>query len=521
MKKNFFIQSTMFVAIFTLISKFSGFGVDALLAYIYGPSFYNDLYVFIVSIVTMIFIAVGSAVSSTFSPILSELIIKGSKNEQNEFISNSVNIFSLIILVISLLGIVFSKYVLQLFAPGFITNYSFEQVTIVDNSIKLIFCVFPLVGVQSVFVGVLNCYKNFKASSAVSIYTNVVLILFLCFFHDKFGDLGLIFAVVFGYITSLVSLLLPLKTVGFNYIFIFNLRDEKIKHMLKRLFPVLLGSSVLQLNLIIDSTLASTIGIGALSTLNYASKLNIIITHVIGMAIATVAFPVLSELSANNDKKQFRIVLEGIIRVTNIIIIPFTLLIITLKEPVVAILFERGQFNHNDTLKTSEILLYYSPAMIFITLREILNRAFYSMHDTRTPMIISIVGVLINVLLKIIMVKFLGLVGIAIATSLSVILVTIGQISFLKNKDVRLNKCTYEFVKILIISVPLCILPHYIYEYIDKFYANRELIVEICKIGFASIIFVLAYISTLFLLKIISLEELKSYLVRGNGREKV
>ncbi|MEM5608968.1 lipid II flippase MurJ [Bacillus toyonensis] len=104
-----------------------------------------------------------------------------------------------------------------------------------------------------------------------------------------------------------------IRKTGFNYKLYLNFKDKKFREMCKRVGPVFLGSSVLQINLIIDSMLASTIGPGSLSILNYASKLNVLITHVIGLAIATVAFPTLSELVAQNDKIKFTKVLKKLL----------------------------------------------------------------------------------------------------------------------------------------------------------------------------------------------------------------
>ncbi|MEM5608969.1 lipid II flippase MurJ [Bacillus toyonensis] len=180
--KSSFIKSTLIVIIFTFLSKVSGFGVDTLLAYTYGPSFYSDLYVFLISIVTLIFIAVGGAVSTTFSPILSELIVKGTKEEQNRFISNTLNVFLLLLIFMCIGCFSFAKQIIEILAPGFTTNYSLKELEIAINSVRIISLTLILIGIQSILVGILNCYKSFRVASSVSIYSNLTLIVFLFFF---------------------------------------------------------------------------------------------------------------------------------------------------------------------------------------------------------------------------------------------------------------------------------------------------------------------------------------------------
>ncbi|MBO1579766.1 murein biosynthesis integral membrane protein MurJ [Bacillus sp. XF8] len=512
--KSTFIKSTLIVIIFTFLSKISGFGVDTLLAYTYGPSFYSDLYVFLISIVTLIFISVGGAVSTTFSPILSELIVKGSRKEQNKFISNTLNVFILLLICMCLMCFFFAKQIIEVLAPGFVTNYSIPQLKIAINSVKMTSFILILIGIQSILVGVLNCYKSFRAASSVSIYSNITLIIFLFFFHNKLGQYGIVYAIAIGYFISIISLLPFIKKTGFKYEWFLSFEDKKFREMCKRVGPVFLGSSVLQINLIIDSMLASTIGSGALSILNYASKLNVLITHVIGLAIATVAFPTLSELAARKNTVEFTNVLKRVVNMTCIIIVPVTLIIVSLKEPIISILFERGQFKHEDTVKTAEILFFYSPAMIFITLREVYNRAFYSLYDTKTPMMISIFGVIINIGLKLLLLKYLSLAGIALATSISVVLVTILQMFYLKKKEIFLTGVINVFLKILIIGLIMYMLVGYSYSFLSSWLAFNT-IGKIVNMTISSIIGILIYVASLVLFKILNIKDFKLYFKRN------
>ncbi|HDR4884088.1 TPA: murein biosynthesis integral membrane protein MurJ [Bacillus cereus] len=514
--KSTFFKSTVIVVVFTLLSKISGFGVDTLFAYKYGPSFSSDLYVFLVSIVTLIFISVGGAVSTTFSPILSALIVNESSREQNKFISNTLNIFLLFLICVSFSCFIFAKQIIELLAPGFVINYSKFELNIAINSVKIMSFTLILIGIQSILVGILNCYKSFRAAASVSIYTNFTLIIFLCFWHDKLGRYGIVYAITLGYIISILSLLPFVKKVGYQYTTFISFKERRIKDMFKRIIPVFIGSSVLQINLIIDSILASLIASGALSILNYASKLNVLVTHVIGLAIATVVFPTLSELAARNEKGEFTNTLQNAVKMTSLVIVPITILIIALKEPIISILFERGKFTHEATLETAKVLLFYSPAMIFITFREIFNRSFYSLADTKTPMYISILGVVINIVLKLIFVQYLSLSGIALATSLSVMIVTILQMKYLKTKRVILKGIPQYFLLILIISIPVYFCSKFTYVWIESFINISNNFAQMFSIGCAIIIGGILFLILSIMFKILNLNNLRSHIGRRN-----
>ncbi|PGW34036.1 murein biosynthesis integral membrane protein MurJ [Bacillus cereus] len=512
--KNTFFKSTIIVVVFTLLSKVSGLGVDTLFAYKYGPSFSSDLYVFLVSIVTLIFISVGGAVSTTFSPILSELIVKESSDEQNKFISNTLNICFLLLICISFLCFVFARQIIGLLAPGFITNYSIIELNVAINSVKIMSFTLILIGIQSILVGVLNCYKSFRAAASVSIYTNLTLIIFLCFWHDKLGKYGIVYTITIGYIISIFSLLPFLRKVGYKYSVVISFSERRMKNMFKRVIPVFIGSSVLQVNLIIDSILASLIASGALSILNYASKLNVLVTHVIGLAIATVVFPTLSELAARNKKEEFANTLQNAVKMTSLVVVPITILIIALKEPIISVLFERGKFTHEATLETAKVLLFYSPAMIFITFREIFNRSFYSLADTKTPMFISILGVIINIVLKVIFVKYLSLSGIALATSLSVMAVTILQMRYLKEKSVTLQGIPKYFSLILVISIPIYFCSKLTYQWIWDSLNSSNITVQIFSIGCASVIGIIVFLILSIVFKVLDSKGLRNSISR-------
>ncbi|MGL5751944.1 MAG: murein biosynthesis integral membrane protein MurJ, partial [Paraclostridium sp.] len=213
---------------------------------------------------------------------------------------------------------------------------------------------------------------------------------------------------------------------GYRYKPYVNIKDENVKKMLWLITPVLIGVAVNQVNSIVDRTIASTLVEGSISALNYATKLNQFVMGMFIVSISSVIYPVLSKLSTENNKAKFN---ESIVRSINtviILVIPISIGAIILANPIVKLLFQRGEFDSRATQMTAYALIFYSIGMIGFGLRDILGKVFYSLQDTKTPMINGVIAMVLNIILNIVFVKLtnMQLAGLAFATSISA-LVTI------------------------------------------------------------------------------------------------
>ncbi|KRF54324.1 hypothetical protein ASG97_02630 [Bacillus sp. Soil745] len=504
MSKGQYIKSTVLVMIITILSKISGFGVDALIAYKYGPSFSSDVFVFVYGLTTIVFVSVGRAIGSVFIPLLTELKINATVGTRNKFINNVLNLFILILLCISILGIIFAKYIVIVLGPGFINNYSQQEFEQVVLATRIIMVSLMFIGIQSVFVGVLNAFKEFAVASSIAVFSNLVIIIYLFFFNNIFGLIGLIIALLISVIIQGVVLFPSLKKHQYRYQFKLDLKDTQLIEMFKNLPPVLLGSSILQINMMVDRMLATTISQGALALLNFASKLNLIITHVLGMAIATIVYPIFSEKLSQNDQLGFKITLIKSINITNLLIIPSSVGLVVLGEPIIRIIYERGAFGPSATKVTAELLCFYALAMMVFSLREILNRCFYSLKDTKTPMKNSILGVLINITLNLIFIKILGLNGIALSSSISATIVTLLLFVSLKRKfKIPVSGMVLNALKVLIASGIMGLVVHFLYNPF-LLYINNEVITLLMIIILGSLL----YVSLIYFLRIEEYQQL-------------
>ena len=186
-------------------------------------------------------------------------------------------------------------------------------------------------------------------------------------------------------------------------------------------FPIILGSSVAQMNVLVDRTLASQIVEGGISALNYGNNINLIALGIIVASISSVLFPRISKMAVENNIKEMKKYLSETITTINILVLPITVGYMIFAEPIVQLLFGRGEFSSQAVSLTSSALFFYSIGLVAKSQRDILSNVFYSLQDTKTPMLNASIALIINIVLNIVLSKYLGISGLALASSISLI----------------------------------------------------------------------------------------------------
>ena len=198
-----------------------------------------------------------------------------------------------------------------------------------------------------------------------------------------------------------------------------------IKQLFYQALPILLGNSVVQLNNIVDKALGSTLVDGALSALSYAGSLNIMVTDVFIISLSTVLFPTLTRDAASGDTAHYSDTLLQSLSGLSLLLVPISCITVLDARTIVEIVYGRGNFQQESIALTGLALACYAPRFVFAGIREILTRAFFALQDTKTPMIISAIGVGCNILFSILLIRRLGMAGIALGTVVSVFVIAV------------------------------------------------------------------------------------------------
>lgn len=423
-------KTTIGLMIVTMMSKVLGFGRELVLASSYGTSSYSDAYLIALNIPTVIFAAIGTALSTTFIPIYYETDNIGGKKESIKFTNNLLNIISILGLIISVLGFVFAEQLVSIFAIGF--KAETLKLTIEFTRILIFGIIFT--SLSEVMKGYLNANREFTIPGIMfGVPFNIIIIVSIIL-STKTSPYILPIGTLIAIVSRVLFQAPYMKRYGYKYRTNINIRDKYIKKMIWLLGPVFIGVAVNQINAMVDRSLASTLQEGSISALNYANKLNGFVLALFIASIASVIYPVLSKLSADDNKEQFVESVSKSINSVILLVIPIAVGAMVLSTPIVKILFERGAFDTKATEMTSIALVFYSIGTVAFGLRDVLGKVFYSLQDTKTPMINGAMAMILNIILNIILVKYMGHAGLAFATSISAIICIFLLFASLKKK---------------------------------------------------------------------------------------
>lgn len=484
MKKTAFL-----LMLVTIISKILGFGREIVLSYFYGASNISDAYLISLTIPTVIFSFIGTGISTGYIPMYSNIQQQYGQKEGNRFTSNLSNILIIICTIMIILGLIFTEPLVKLFAKGF----EGETLALAVKFTKISLFGIYFTGLMFIFSGYLRLKGNYIVPAMVGFPMNFITIAAI-FLSSKTNLLVLAIGSLIATVSQLILLVPFIHKKGYKHELVLDIKDKHIKNMAYIAIPVIIGTSVDQINVLVDRTLASSIAVGGITALNYANRLNGFVQGLFVMPISTVMYPMISQMAAEDNINGLKSTVSESINSISILVIPATIGSMLFAEPVVNLLFNRGAFDPQALSMTASALFYYSIGMIGFGFRSILSCAFYSLQDTKTPMINGVLAMIMNIVLNIVLSKYMGLGGLALATSISAIFCTVLLfISFRKKVgSFGMKRITISFIKILCASLIMGILARLSYGALLKHIsANLALILAII-IG-AGVYFILIY----------------------------
>lgn len=452
MQSNKLVKNSIIIMGLIIIGKILAFVRDALIAAKFGVSYATDIYMFSLGIVYLL-TTISYGLTTSFIPIHTEFIEGKSREEANKFSNNVLNVSMIFTAILIFIGTICAYYIVYLFAPGFKSNIIIFNTSVDVTRIMLISLIF--MSIQSVVTGVLQAHNQFYEPSAMALFSNIVFITYLVFLAGKYGIIGFAFATVVGFFVQLVINLPKYRKLGYRYKPFVNLKDPALRKLFILMIPVIISTSTAQLSLFINRFFATTIYEGAVSALDFSNKLNSLVYEVFAVAISTVIYPVLSSFALQDSKKEYKRSLLKALNIIALIMIPAAVAMAVLRVPIISVIFKRGAFGEKAVALTASAFLFYSPAMIAYGLRDVLNKAFYSIQDTKTPMYNSLFGVLLNIILNILLVKNMKVAGLTLSSTVSAIITTIILIVSLnkKMKGIGIKNMLISFSKITIASL--------------------------------------------------------------------
>lgn len=455
MNKSKTAITALFMIFATLLAKICGMFRDIALAGMYGTGTNEAIAFSTASRIPLLFfdIALGSAVTSAFIPIFNEILTKDGRKKAIEFSNCFINLVLLITVIMTAIGICFSENFVNLIAGG----YTEDKIALSSSLTKILFPTIIFTGLAYCFVGILQSFGEFYIPSVISLVSNGLLIIYLLVVGNRFGIHGVAIAMLVSWSTQFLVQLPSLKKTDYTYSLRAGIKNDGIKRVCFLALPIIISTWVQPINTMINIRLASGMeGGSAVTALDYANKLYIILVGVFTFVITNLIFPSLSRAFAKKNSEEYKSIVRKAISYVLFIITPVMVGFLILSRPIISFFYERGAFDEYSTTLTATALFFYSLGMLGYGISEICNKTFYAMQDGKSPMAISVIGVGINVVLSIFLVNVFsfGHWALAFSASVSANLMGITMLIVLNRRIKFMNiQMMFSFAKVLISAI--------------------------------------------------------------------
>lgn len=448
MRKESTLRTTLAVSLVILISKASGFIREIIMAAYYGTSAQMDAYNAAYGLYYVPVLLFNSCITSALIPMYMK-----AQNESdlraNQFASNVTTLAACASLIVSGLMMLLTGPLVRLIYGGF----DAERLSLTADLTRIMLPSLMFIVTSIVLSSILNAREKYMSAQLTGFPITIALITATVGFSAVYGAKALAWGVFFSGILQVV-ILLPFILPVFRFRPRLDLRDDLVKSLVVLAGPAILSMAVNELNHLIDRSLASGLPGGALSGMNYAYKLITFIMGVLLVPLTTIMFSRMSKKAAAGDTDAVKRMLGQSVDVLGLITLPIIAIGAVLTRDLIRLAYMRGQFDAQSLSVTSTAFVFYLVGLLGFGLRDMFNRTFHSQSDTMTPMINAAGTVVLNIVLNLILVRVMGVGGLALATSVSSTLGAASLFFLLRRKMGRLDgrKRLVELVKMAIAS---------------------------------------------------------------------
>jgi putative peptidoglycan lipid II flippase len=400
---------------------------DQVMAYLFGAGNAVDAYnvAFRVPNLVRDLFAEG-AMSAAFVPVFTRELTRRGRASAWHLGNNLITTLAIITGALVVAGMIWSAPLMSVFAGEYASVPGKMELTVQLTRIVLPFLM--MVAVAGAFMGMLNSFDRFFIPALSPALFNVGTIASVVLLAPLMPRVGLepVVAMAIGALVGGIGQLAiqwpALRREGYRYTPILDLRDPALREVLLLMGPGTVGLAATQINVFVNTILATSEGTGAVSWLNYAFRLMYLPLGLFGLSIATAAMPAVARFAAADDLEGMRHEVTNGLVMMLLLNVPATFGLIVLGRPIVALLFERGAFTAADTSATAAALTCYAVGLTGYSVVKIASPTFYALHDSRTPVLVSAGSVLVNAALNILLVRHIGYLGLAIGTSIASLL---------------------------------------------------------------------------------------------------
>jgi len=550
-------RSAGIVSIAVMFSRVLGLVRETIFARYFGAGFLYDAFIVGFRIPNLLrdLFAEG-ALSAAFVKVFTDYQLKNSEKEAWRLASLIFNGLAVILSVICIAGVFLSPLFVKLITYNYLSDpnhyYPPEKAALATLLMQIMFPFILLVALAALAMGVLNTKGRFGIPASASTAFNIVSIVFgigLAYWLSggdwersvdkiivpsdaaQWAIIGMSIGTLIGGAAQLVIQIPSLYKVGFRFSLALSFTDPGVKRVMQLMGPAIIGTGAIQIKVLVDTVVASGIEGGA-SWLSYAFRLMQFPIGVFGVAIGTAAIPALSRLASEDNLVKFRSTLSDAMKLVLLLAIPSGFGLIVLSEPIIALIYQRGEFTAFDTNMTAWALIAYSVGLAAYAAIKVVSPAFYALDDAKTPMYISLASILVHVPASFGMMQLLstigvsperpngfGHAGVALATSIVATVNLAALMWYMRRKIQRINARDIfaAFVKITVASLVMSVVAYGSYYLLTNYFVGEKhlwvrMIEAFAPMAFAGIAFLIAA-------KLLRIEQLEQLI--GTVRKKL
>ena len=449
------LKAVMSMSFITVLSRILGLVREQVRAHYLGTSMASDAFGIAFQIPNLLRRLVGEgAMSAGFIPVLNQYREQQGDAEAFLFARRFLNLSLVILVVISTLGVLGASAIVAGFTWVSGQEISPDAQLLTTDLTRWMFPYIALVSWAAIAQGILNTYRIFWVSAFTAVLLNISIIACAVGFIDVVEEpaFGFAFGVLIGGAVQLLFQLPFVFKLGFRWRPDFRI-GPGVKKTLVLLIPTVFGAGVYQINVLVSQAIAWGLGDGAVSSLQYSSRLLELTLGVFAIALSTAILPALARNVAQKDIESVQQTLLYGIRLTSLVCLPVTVGLFMVRTETVSLLFERGSFSASSTTLTRDALAFHIIGLIFIALSRIVLQVFYAFQDTWRPFRVAVVAMVVNLLSCFLLAPILQQAGIALANSISAVVQVLALFFLLKHHlSLRLDSLTVRSILVSLVA---------------------------------------------------------------------
>lgn len=451
---------------------------------------------------------VTGALSASFIPVFSSYLHKD-KKQADLVASTVITLLFFVFLLAAVVLLIFTRPFSELIAQGF----SPYQIDLMVNLTRILLIAQIFFLLSNFLTAILQVHQVFIVSALSPIVYNFFIILSIFTLAPVFGIYGVVYGAVVGAFFHLAIQIPIVKKIGFNYTFSLKHRLEGVREVIRLMLPRSLSLGLSEIENTVTLFFASGLIAGSISLLNLAMQIMYLPSRIFATTVGQASLPILSKNVAQNKLENFKNIVVNTLMQSLFIALPVATIFLVNRLAIVRIAFGAKQFPWEATLITAKTLAFLSPAIVCQAIIQILVRSFYALHDTRTPMKISFVSLLVNVVASFYLVNFtdLGIIGLAFSVSLANLVQCFGLVIFFGRKVNGINWSVIlsQFNRILLASIIMGLVTWVTIKSLDIYLLDTARTINVINIFIISS--VLGFVSYLISIKIFKVEQLQDY----------